>query len=202
LRQLLDAGQLDRAPASGVPRTQIEKIDRTQKDFSGSAIRTEFVVEQLFGAPREDFVDGLNWTPLETFRARDHEGWDVTVPPTCFRKIDENIVNEVIEFVNRIEGRPFFGEDCTNLVERAFGKRRLFADSPTARAIGIGMRIGDPALILLKPDAHLDRETERLVRADILRALPDPATGWDAPNGHLWIRAAFCSWASQRLWSA
>jgi hypothetical protein len=80
----------------------------------------EFVVEQLFGAPREDFVSGLNWTPLETFRARDHEGWDVTVPPTCFRKIDENVVNEVIEFVNRIEGRPFFGEDCTNLVERGF----------------------------------------------------------------------------------
>jgi hypothetical protein len=27
----------------------------------------EFVVEQLLGDPREDFVDGLNWTPLETF---------------------------------------------------------------------------------------------------------------------------------------
>jgi hypothetical protein len=148
----------------------------------------EFVVEQLFGTPREDFVNGLNWTPLETFRARDHEGWDVTVPPTCFRKIDENIANEVIEFVNRIQGRPFFGEDCTNLVERAFGKRRLFADSPTARAIGIGMRIGDPALMLLKHDVYLDRQAERLVRADILRALPDPTTDWDAPNGHLLIR--------------
>jgi hypothetical protein len=32
----------------------------------------EFVVEQLFGTPREDFLDGLKWTPLETFRARDH----------------------------------------------------------------------------------------------------------------------------------
>ena len=38
----------------------------------------EFVVEQLFGTPREDFLDGLNWTPLETFRVRDHRGWDVT----------------------------------------------------------------------------------------------------------------------------
>ena len=35
----------------------------------------EFVAEQLFGTPREDFLDGLNWTPLETFRARDHRGW-------------------------------------------------------------------------------------------------------------------------------
>src|ERR1700757_4444111 len=49
----------------------------------------EFVVEQLFGTPREDFVDGLNWTPLETFKARDHEGWDVTVQAMAFRGIDE-----------------------------------------------------------------------------------------------------------------
>jgi hypothetical protein len=148
----------------------------------------EFVVEQLFGTPREDFVDGLHWTPLETFRARDHDGWDATIPPTCFRRIDENIASDVIEFVNHIEGRPFFGEDCTNLVERAFGKRRLFADSPTARMLGFGMRVGDPALMLLRTDLQLDPETERLVRADILRALPDPTTEWDSPNGHLWIR--------------
>jgi hypothetical protein len=111
----------------------------------------EFVVEQLFGAPREDFVNGLNWTPLETFRARDHAGWDVTIPPTCLRKIDENVVSEVIAYVNRIEGLPFFGEDCTNLVERAFGKRRLgkrrlFGDNPTARMLGFRLRVGDPAL--------------------------------------------------------
>jgi hypothetical protein len=29
----------------------------------------EFVLEQLCDSPREYFVDGLNWTPLETFRA-------------------------------------------------------------------------------------------------------------------------------------
>ena len=110
----------------------------------------EFVVEQLFGNPREDFIDGLNWTPLETFRKRDHSGWDLTVPATAFRQVDERIVEEVVEFLNRIEGRPFFGEDCTMLIERAFGKRRLFADSPTARALGFGMRVGDPALALLK----------------------------------------------------
>ena len=98
------------------------------------------------------------------------------------------VVDEVVEFLNSIEGRPFFGEDCTMFVERAFGKRRLFADSPTARAIGFGMRVGDPALALLKPEARLDPEAERLLRADILRALPDPTTPWNAPNGHLWIR--------------
>src|SRR5271166_6117767 len=148
----------------------------------------EFVVEQLLGDPREDFVDGLNWTPLETFRKRDHRGWDLTVPATAFRQVDDDVVDEVVEFLNSIEGRPFFGEDCTMLIERAFGKRRLFADSPTARALGFGMRVGDPALPLLKPEVPLDQDAERLLRADLLRALPDPTTQWDAPNGHLWIR--------------
>jgi hypothetical protein len=147
-----------------------------------------FVVEQLFGTPRESFVSGLNWTPLETFKARDHAGWDVTIPPAHFRKIDHKIICEVIEFLNQIEGRPYFGEDCTGLVERAFGKRRLFADSPTAGLIGFGMRVGDPALMLLRSDAKFDSETERLIRADVLRALPDPRAVWDDPNGRLWIK--------------
>jgi hypothetical protein len=148
----------------------------------------DFVVEQLFGSPREDFLDGLNWTPLETFRTRDHGGWDVTVPATAFREVDESVVHEVVKFLNSIRGRPFFGEDCTTLIERAFGKRRLFADSPTARALGFGMRVGDPALALLKQEVHLDQSAERLLRADFLRALPNPTTEWDSPNGHLWIR--------------
>jgi hypothetical protein len=147
-----------------------------------------FVVEQLFGTTRENFVNGLNWTPLETFKARDHAGWDVTIPPTDFRNIDEKIICEVIEFLNRIEGRPFFGEDCTGLIERAFGKRRLFADSPTAGLIGFGMRVGDPALMLLRSDAQFDPKTETRIRSDVLRALPDPTTDWDDPNGRLWIK--------------
>src|SRR3984957_18310621 len=148
----------------------------------------EFVVEQLFGTPREDFIDGLNWTPLETFRARDHQGWDVTVPAIAFRKIDEDVVHQLIHFLNNIRGRPFFGEDCTTLIERAFGKRRLFADSPTAAALGFGMRVGDPALPLLKPEVRFPPDAEPLLRADILRGLDDPTEEWDAPNGHLWIR--------------
>jgi hypothetical protein len=152
--------------------------------------RREFVVEQLFGTPREDFVNGLNWTPLETFKARDHRGWDVTVPATAFRKVNDGVVEEVVAFLNRIDGRPFFDEDCTTFIERAFGKRRLFGDSPTAQALGFGMRVGDPALALLRPDARFDPHTERLLRADFLRALPDPTAEWDSPNGYLWIRRA------------
>jgi hypothetical protein len=58
------------------------------------------------------------------------------------------------------------------------------------------MRIGDPALMLLRrPDAQFDQETERLIRADILRALPDPTSGWDAPNGRLWIKRALLALA-------
>jgi len=147
-----------------------------------------FVVEQLFGTTRENFVNGLNWTPLETFKARDHAGWDFTIPPTEFRNIDQKIICEVVEFLNRIEGHPYFGEDCTGLVERAFGKRRLFADSPTAELIGFGMRVGDPALMLLRSDAQFDPKTETRIRADVLRALPDPTTDWDDPNGRLWIK--------------
>jgi hypothetical protein len=50
------------------------------------------------------------------------------------------------------------------------------------------MRVGDPALMLLRSDAQLDLVTERLIRADVLRTLPDPTADWDAPNGRLWIK--------------
>ncbi len=142
----------------------------------------EFVVEQLFGNPREDFVDGLNWTPIDAFRARDHRGWDVTVRAEAFRNVDEAAMREAIDFLNRIQGRPFFGEDCTTFVERVFNKRRLFADSPTSRLLGFGLRVGDPALPLLRPDAKLDPRTERLLRADTLKQLPDPTSSYSSPN--------------------
>ena len=142
----------------------------------------EFVVEQLFGTPWHAFVDGVSWTPLEVFRARDRGGWDVTVPASAFRKIDDRIIKDAIEFLNSIRSRPYFSEDCPTFVERAFGRRRLFADSPTARWLGFGVRIGDPALPLLRPEVRLDRRTERLLRAWSLRTLPDPITSWNAPN--------------------
>jgi hypothetical protein len=42
----------------------------------------EFVVEQLFGTPWHAFVDGVNWTPPEVFRARDR-GEDRLAAPVC-----------------------------------------------------------------------------------------------------------------------
>jgi len=148
----------------------------------------EFVAEQLVGTPYMDFHSGLNWTPVEEFRTRDHGGWDVTVPATALRGIDESVVAETVERLNSIVGHPFVGEDCTAFVERAFDGRRLFADSPVLQALGIGMRIGDPALPLLKPDVRLDDRSEELLRADALRELPDALAGASAPNSRVWFR--------------
>jgi hypothetical protein len=105
----------------------------------------EYVVEQLVGSLYLDFKNGLNWTALEDFRKRDRGGWDETVPATQFRRLDQQAVDETAARLNAIEGHPFMGEDCTAFIERAFGGRRLFADSPLLRTMGIGARIGDPA---------------------------------------------------------
>jgi hypothetical protein len=145
----------------------------------------ELVAEQLVGTFRDDFSDGLNWTPIERFRERDRGGWDVTVPATAFRGIDEAAVAQVVDRLNSIEGHPFVGEDCTAFIERAFG-RRLFADSPLLRRVGIGVRIGDPALPLLRPDVRLDRRTADLVRSDVAGQLPDALAGPEAPNVRVW----------------
>ena len=151
----------------------------------------EFVAEKLSASIRDNFVDGLNWTPIQTFRARNHGGWDVTVPPEAFRKIDAEIVAEATSYLNQVQGHPFFGEDCTVFVERAFGKRRLFADSPTARLIGLGLRVGDPALPLIRPDAQLSDRTKRLLRVDVVKELPDPIAPHHAPNARIWLRRGF-----------
>ena len=147
----------------------------------------EFVAEQLVGTLFEDFKDALNWTPLAAFHAREAAGWDVTVPATAFRGIDEAAVAEAIGFLNTVTGHGFFGEDCTTFIERAFGGRRLFGDSPTARALGFGLRVGDPALPLLRPDAQLDARDARLLRLETVQAQPDALAAHDAPNAHLWL---------------
>jgi len=64
----------------------------------------------------------------------------------------------------------------------------MFADSPTGRLLGFDLRVGDPALPLLRPDACLDRKAECLLRANMIRGLPDAATEWDAPNARLIAR--------------
>lgn len=146
----------------------------------------EVVAEQLVGSLRLDFESGLNWTPLERFRERDRGGWDVTVPATCFRGVDRRVEAEAVANLNQIAGRPFVGEDCTAFIERAFGGRRLFADSPLLQALGIGVRVGDPALPLLKPEAQLDANAERLLHAEALRRLPDALADPASPNARLW----------------
>ena len=153
----------------------------------------EFVAEQLVGSMFEDFHDALNWTPLEAFRRREAAGWDVTVPATAFRGIDDAAVAEAVANLNTVRGHAFVGEDCTKFVERMFGKRRLFGDSPTGMSLGIGLRVGDPALPLLRPDAELDSRTRELLRVSVVSRQPDPLAAQDAPNAHLWIgRAIVC----------
>ena len=149
-----------------------------------------FVAEQLVGTAFEDFKDGLNWTPLEAFRIREGKGWDATVPATAFRGIDDEIVAQVVDYLNVIEGHAFLGEDCTQFIERAFNKRRLFGDSPTGQALGLGLRVGDPALPLLRPDATLDARSSKLLRVSVVQAQPDPTSAHDAPNAHLWLGRA------------
>jgi hypothetical protein len=148
--------------------------------------RGEYVAEQLVGSWYMDLHNGLNWTPIEDFRKRDRGGWDVTVPASGFRSVDATVVQETVDRLSQIEGHPFIGEDCTAFIERSFGERRLFADSPLLRGIGIGVRVGDPALPLLRADTPIDRRTRDLLQFDTIKNLPDALADVDAPNVRLW----------------
>jgi len=147
----------------------------------------EYVAEQLVGTFYLDFKNGLNWTPMEKFRQRDRGGWDATVSATAFRMTDDPAVRETIARLNAIQGHPFLGEDCTAFIERAFGGRRMFADSPLLRSFGIGARIGDPALPLLKPDAPLDQDTRQKLQFDQIKDLPDALADAESPNVRIWL---------------
>lgn len=163
----------------------------------------EMVAEQLVGTFYMDFQSGLNWTPLEKFRERDRGGWDLTVPATTFRGVDESAVEQTVAQLNTIQGHPFVGEDCTAFIERAFGGRRLFADSPLLRTFGIHARVGDPALPLLRPDAAVEERARLLLHAEAVKQLPDPEAEADSPNARLWIArvaaAAPIGWAIGHL---
>ena len=148
----------------------------------------DYVAEQLVGSFYMDFRNGLNWTPLDDFNQRDRGGWDVTVPATAFRHVDDHIVEQTLRRLNGIEGHPFLGEDCTAFIERAFGGMRLFADSPLLRAFGIGVRIGDPALPLLRPNASLEQEARQKLQFETIKNLPDALADVDSPNMRLWAQ--------------
>ena len=147
----------------------------------------EIVAEQLVGTFEMDFRNGLNWTPLEKFRERDRGGWDLTVSARAFRGVDGAVEAEAVRNLNAIRGRPFIGEDCTAFIERAFGGRRLFADSPLLRLLGLSARVGDPALPLLRQEAHLDERARRLLHADAVKQLPDAAADPESPNVRFWL---------------
>jgi hypothetical protein len=155
----------------------------------------EMVAEQLVGTLRNNLSDGLNWTPIEQFRERNRGGWDVTVPATAFRGVDEAACARIVDRLNGIGGRPFLLEDCTGFVERVF-ERRLFADSPLLQRIGLGVRLGDPALPLLRHDVPLDKHAADLVRADVASRLPDPRSGLDSPTMRLVGRALWLALVS------
>jgi hypothetical protein len=146
----------------------------------------EYVVEQLVGSFYLDFKNGLNWTPIDDFRKRDRGGWDKTVPATDFRRIDQRAIDETVTRLNAIQGHPFVGEDCTAFIERAFDGRRLFADSPLLRSMGIGARIGDPALPLFRADARLEQDAARLLQFENIKELPDPLARAESPNARVW----------------
>ena len=142
----------------------------------------EMVAEQRVGKLHEDFGNGLKWTPIEDFRARERGGWDVTVPATAFRNVDDKLVADTVARLNAIDGKPFLKEDCTAFIERAVGGPRLFADSPLLHRLGVPARVGDPALPLLRHDAQLDPRAERLLRHEALRSLPDAAADAGSAN--------------------
>jgi hypothetical protein len=56
---------------------------------------------------------------------------------------------------------------------------QLFAHLPILGLLGIEVRIGDPALPLLDPDATLDAEHARILRFDELRRLADTPWGFE-----------------------
>jgi hypothetical protein len=150
----------------------------------------DYVAEQLVGSFYLDFRNGLNWTPYATFVERDRGGWDVTVPAQAFRRVDDAVVNETVERLNTIQGHPFIGEDCTAFVERTFGNRRLFADSPLLRALGLNVRVGDPALPLLRPKVLLDERARLYLQYDKIKHLPDAVASVESPNVRLWAHRA------------
>jgi hypothetical protein len=171
----------------------MEKLDRRvagiQSDPNGPSLAMhagihvalangeEWVAEQLHGTMQNYFRTGWNWTPIETFADRDRGGWHVTIPATAFRQVDDEQVRKSVERLNTLEGHPFIREDCTAFMEHIFS-HQMFAHLPILGLFGIEVRIGDPALPLLKPDAKLDPVAARLLRLDELRQLKDTPWGF------------------------
>ena len=63
----------------------------------------------------------------------------------------------------------------------------MFADSPLLRSFGIGARIGDPALPLLRPDAPLGPEPGQKLQFDKIKELPDALADAESANVRRWL---------------
>jgi hypothetical protein len=170
----------------------------------------EVVAEQLFGATLPRILanvlrDGLHWTPLAEFVRRDHPargGWHVTVPAEAFRFVDAAAVQEAVDRLQRIEGRPFLAEDCVRFAERAFGDRRLFADSPALKLLGLDVGIADPALPLLRQDVRLAPAVAARLRLAALRTLPDAQGRAGRVSAARWVSVAMLAAVGALGWSA
>ncbi|GAC1319530.1 MAG: hypothetical protein NVSMB2_14910 [Chloroflexota bacterium] len=180
--EALDRWLVGLVPKPGRPSLAMHAGIRVTIDGS-----RDFVAEQLVGTWDLTFRNGLNWTPYDAFKDRDRGGWDLTIPATDFRNISTHEVDETVKHLNAIQGHPFVGEDCTEFIERAFSGRRLFADSPLLQIFGVGGRIGDPALPLLKPNANLDDKGRDLLQSDAIKDLPDPRADAGSPNVRIWL---------------
>jgi ABC-type enterobactin transport system permease subunit len=53
--------------------------------------------------------------------------------------------------------------------------------------LGVGVRIGDPALPLLSSDAQLDANACGKLQVDVLKRLPDALADADSPNARDWL---------------
>lgn len=148
-----------------------------------------YVVEQLNGTLVQNATNALSWTPWRAFKEREgRRGWDVTVPATVFEGVEPADMAGAIDSLNREAGRPFFGELCTQFIERTFGGRRLFDDVELLDRLvpGPGPRIPEPAAPLLEWLAPVSPRARYLLRVDQLpsvhtalesaRATPDAVT--------------------------
>ena len=178
---------VDRFVAGALPRPGEPKLAMHAGIHVVLADGAEYVAEQLIGTWRLTFSNGLNWTPLAAFEKRNRGGWSVTVPPEAFRAVGDRVADDTVLRLNSIEGRPFVTEDCTGFVERAFGGRRMFADSPLLQWLGIAARIGDPALPLLRADARLDAFARRALQFERIVNLPDAQASAEMSMAWRWL---------------
>jgi hypothetical protein len=174
-------------PSRGVPLANHAGIRVRIAGADGHVRR--YVVEQLNGTLVQNVTNALSWTPWRAFKEREgRRGWDVTVPATDFEGVEPADVSGAIDSLNRETGRPFFGELCTQFIERTFGARHLFDDVELLDRLipGPGPRIPEPAAPLLERNAPMSPRARYLLRADQLpsvhsalasaRAAPDAVT--------------------------